>query len=99
MIVDLTYCDLRYESNQDPDTLASNNDQTRITRLTKENWVIVLAVEGPQITSSDLNHSHVDPEIHKRIKLHDDTDIWMVLLSVLVGSCFVVYNKNHCEKN
>ena len=41
MIIDLTDCVLRYDNDQESDTLASDTDLTRINHLTKEKWVIV----------------------------------------------------------
>ena len=99
MIIDLTDCIVRYDKNQDLDTIASDTTSTRITQLTKEKRVIVFVAEGLKTVSCDFTYSHFDSKIYKSIKLHADTDTFMVSLSKLAGPCFVVYNKNLCEKN
>ena len=65
--IDLTDYLLRYNKDQNNETLAPNPDPTRITHINKEKWVIVLDAEVPQIKPSNLTDSHFDSKIHKRI--------------------------------
>lgn len=43
--------------------------------------------------------THFDSNILKRVMLHSDKDTGIVLLSTLVGLCFVIYNKYYCTSN
>ena len=66
--------------------------------LTKEKWVVIAAAEYPSIASNNLKDSHIDLSIIKRIKIDQDKQIWLVPLSSLTGSCFVVQNRNYCDR-
>lgn len=59
----------------------------------KEKWIVLLAAE------LSLTDTYFDSKTLKRIKLHSDKDIWIAPLSTLVGSWFVVYNKNYSDSN
>ena len=66
--------------------------------LTKEKWVVIAAAESPSITSSNLKDSHIDLSIIKRINIDTEKEIWLVPLSSLTGPCFVVLNRNYCDR-
>ena len=97
MIIDLSECDIIHNMDQDPDTIPDDAEQLIIPHLTNKKWVIFLAAESPQAEQHQLTDAHFDSKILTRIRLHDDDDTWMVLLSTLVGPCFVVYNKDYTK--
>ena len=95
MIIDLSECDIIHTMDQDPDTIPNDESDRIIHYLTNEKWVIVLASQSPEVLTDQLPNNHFDSQILKRIKLHNDNDLWIVPLSTIVGPFFVVYNKNY----
>ena len=95
MIIDLSECDIIHTMDQDPDTIPNDASDRIIHHLTNEKWVVLLASQSPEVLPDQLTNNHFDSQILKRIKLHNDNDLWIVPLSTIVGPCFVVYNKNY----
>ena len=46
-----------------------------------------------------MTGNHFDSMIHTRIKLHSNNDMWMIPLTSLVESYFIIYTKNYCEQD
>ena len=67
--------------------------------LEKEKWVVVLAASSPKIDIDDLIDYHFGSKIHTRINFHDDDDVWMVPLTSLIGTWYVIVKKNYCDSN
>ena len=59
----------------------------------------MLTVEGPEATPDNLNNNRFDLKTCTLIKLHSDTDIWLVQLNCLIGPYFFVYNENYYDQN
>lgn len=95
MIIDLSECDIVHTMDQDPDTIPLDAADRIIHHLTNEKWVILLASESPEVQSDQFPNTYFDSPILKRIKLHNDNDLWIVPLNTIVSPCFVVYNKNY----
>ena len=86
-----------HNMDQNPDIIPDDADQQVIPHLTKEKWVIVLVAEYPQAGHHQLTDAHFDYKILIYVRTHGDKDTWMVPLSTLVGTCFVVYNKGYTK--
>ena len=97
MILDLSECDISYEPDIHPDQINHTPNQTKITHLTKEKWVVVKASTAPRADDNDLSEQHLNSRIIHRITLDPDMKIWMIPLKTLVKPCYVVYNKNYCD--
>ena len=62
MIIDLTDAIITYDIDKHPDIENSECSHTYIIHLTKENWVIVIASEGTQASTNDLNGNLLDSD-------------------------------------
>ena len=83
----------------DLDTTSSHSIVNPIRYLTKEQWVFVIAAEASQDDNDELAYYDFCSNITTCVKLHDNTDIWMVHLTSLVGPYFVLYNKNYRDSD
>ena len=99
MILDLSECDINDESDVNPDINSAANNAIQVDHLTNEKWVVIQAATSPEADSESLTDNHFDSKIHTRIKLHNDDNVWIVPLALLVAPYYVVYNKNYCENN
>jgi hypothetical protein len=97
MVLDFTKANIIYDTDENPDAEGGANDipNNVYHHLTNDVWVVVLVAESTTIPDGENTDSHFDSKIHRRVKLHDDKDMWMIPLSCIVGPCFVVYNKNY----
>jgi hypothetical protein len=96
MIVDLSNVALDVEPDMDPDeAVVGETAINNAPHLTNEIWVLVLAAETLIIEPTDVSDYHFQSSIHKRIKLHNKDEVFIVPLSSLVGPAFVVYNNNY----
>ena len=93
MILDLSDVEIEYDPDLDPDINVGNLQEIR--HLSQEIWVIVVAAESPVVDATELTDDHFDSSIHKRIKINDDNDLWLIPLNALKGPCFVVENKDY----
>jgi hypothetical protein len=99
MILDLSECEISYESDVNPDITSAASNAIHINHLTNEKWVVIQAVTSPEADSENLTDNHFDSKIHTRINLHNDDDVRIVPLTSLVAPYYVIYNKNYCEHN
>ena len=96
MILDLTDINIIYDIDCDPDNLTHDPDNVTLKHLTNEKWMVVLAAEISQENfATSLSDDHFDSRIGTRLKLHSDSDMWLVPVKCLVGPCFVIYNKKY----
>ena len=58
-----------------------------------------LATSSSKAGIDDLTYYHFDSKIHTCIDFHNYDDMWMVPLTSLIESCYLVVNKNHCDRN
>ena len=98
MILDLQYCKIHLDIDTNSDNNVQDNEVTVQPHLTIEKWVVIAAAESPSIASSNLKDSHIDLSIIKRINIDTEKEIWLVPLSSLTGPCFVVLNRNYCDR-
>lgn len=95
MMVDLRSTEITYEADVDPDNV--NIDNVAVHKhLTNDVWVIIHAAVSPSVDHNDdtLTDFHFDSQIHKWVKLTNDSDLWTVPLSALAGPCYVVRNRD-----
>ena len=85
MIIDLSDYNVSYVIYHDQDTLPDNVTERNIPYLTKEKWLVVLAVEIPEANMESLSNSYFQSEDMTRIKLYSDKDICIIPLTSLVG--------------
>ena len=96
MIVDLTNVEINVEPDIDPDAVVDGETATNnVPHLTNEIWLLVLAADSPIVEPNEVSDNHFESSIHKRIKLHNDDEVFIVPLSSLIGPAFVVYNNNY----
>ena len=95
MIIDLGDCEIETQPDIDPDLVHTLNYIVPLTHLTREKLVVLLAADAPEVNTSEITDSHFQSVIAKRVKLHDNKDMWVVPLSTILGPCFVEYNKNY----
>ena len=95
MIFDVSDCEIDYDPDIDPDLVQTVNYLVTLSHLAKEKWVVLWAAGALEANNHDITDSHFQSAIATRVKLHDDTGMWMVFLTTLVGPCFVAYNNNY----
>ena len=98
MVVDLTDVDLTYQVDLPPDSSVDEDTVRTHQHLTNEKWAIVHAAVSPSCDIDDMTDNHFDSQIHTWIKLtKEEEDLWTVPLSVIVGPCYVVRNRDYVK--
>ena len=95
MIINFFDAEIIFHPGRDP--VDQSHDETRfapMTRLPKEKWTILSAIIKPVADTNDLTDVHFLSKITARIKLYCNDEVWMIPLSNLVGSCFVLIMEN-----
>ena len=95
MFIDLTECVIVNDMDINPDVSNVLADNVSYPHLTSEMWVVVLAGNGSVIQQCDLSSSYFNSKLSTWFELHEDTNVYIVPWSTLVGPCFVFENKNY----
>lgn len=61
--------------NQDLDTILDNENEIGIPHLTKENVVVLLATETPEVDANELTYAYFYFKMLKLVKIYNGTDI------------------------
>ena len=72
MIIDLTDAKITYKYEINTDSYHYSRTVQPVRHLTKEQWVIALAIEGHESCNKELTDNHFDSTMHTRINLHSD---------------------------
>ena len=95
MIIDLTECVIQNVADFNPDEPDTIAQDVQYPHLTSEMWVVVLAGKGSTMVQDNLSPSHFNSKLSTWFELCDDTDVYIVPWSTLVGPCFIFENKNY----
>ena len=95
MFIDLSECDIVNDADINPDESNAVSQNVNFPHLTSEIWVVLLAAKGSAIREGNLSTSHFKSKLSTWFELGEDTDVFIVPWSTLVGPCFIYENKNY----
>ena len=95
MMIDLSDCLIFNNADINPDASGAVEQIHNFPHLTQEKQAVVLPCKGSVIDHDTLSNAYFDSKITMRFELHDETDVYIVPWSTLIGPCFIFENKNY----
>ena len=95
MMIDLSDCVIYNDVDTNPDASATVYYVDNYPHLTRDKWVVVLPCKGSALDNDTISKTHFVSKLSMWYDVHDDSDVYIVPWSTLIGPCFLFQNKNY----